>query len=224
MSSYPSAELRANDIIVRDFSSIGNEPHPVAPQEHTIPEQSPSKEGGQEENTSGLSTTNTTAETPAVTTIEHHAKLPYTRFYSPKWTSQHQLPQDSMAPPPPPLPSFHPSASHPLPPPIQPTRASSRMGSAEYHRQSTESDMSYGSQYSTMPDVPHYRVTGSKTVLSRRASTGHRMSSGQTSDWSRYSTDIGGEMDIGVERYRARDERRNGGRYDRMAGDRDYRY
>ncbi len=226
MSSYSSAELQANNVIVRDFSSLGNEQHPVAPHMHTNPEQSPSKEGEEEEeeeeegreNRSGFSTTNTTAETPSITTTDHHAKLPYTRFYSPKWTSQHQPPQDSM-PPPPPIPSFHPSASHPLPPPILPARASFRMSRADIHRQSNESDSSYGSQYSTMPYEQHYRDKGSSTVPSRRASTRHRVSSGYLSDGSRYSTDVGGKVDTGWGRYRVRDEDRSGGRYDR-----DYRY
>ena len=226
MTSHSLAELRTNDVIVRDFSSLGNEQHPVAPHEQINPEQSPSKEGGEgeeEENRSGLSATKTTTKTQPVITTERHAKLPYTQFYSPKWTSQRQPPQDSM-PPPPPTASFHPSAPQPFPPRIQPTRASSRMSCADLHRQSNESDMSYGSQYSTMPYEQRYRDQGSSTVLSRRASTGRRVSSGYTSDASRYSTDVGREMDRRLRRDRARDEDRDGGRYDHMAGDRDYRY
>lgn len=171
MASTKQAELRANEVIVRDFSKISEQQqqqwYPVEPHRQLNPSESPTlrieqKQQADKPNSSTIATKAKDPPQPAST--ERHAKLTYTRFYSPHWTSQHQPPEDRILPP----------AKH--------TSSSGR-------NQSHGSGTSFGSQYSTMPHARQQGFEDCEPVERRRCSTIRGASRRRISMASGYSND-----------------------------------
>ncbi|KAL8837450.1 MAG: hypothetical protein Q9176_005637 [Flavoplaca citrina] len=190
MASSPAVTvLQANDIIVRDFSTINTQQRTPAPTSSADAEQIPphAQDNSQEQEAPHPVSTPPTINTiraqkdPPPTTANTHVKLAYTRYYSPSWTSQHYSPQDPTSTPKPP------------PPYQQLTRSDSR------RQQSNESGTSsVESKYSTM--LPRTNEIATTKIPRRRRSS--------MSAQSQYSTWMPGDRD----RERVDLEREEGGR------------